>query len=206
MKQIDKNKLDIVAYIRGDVSADERTAIETLMRQDAEFAADVEFQKTLRATLQSNDSPELGHEFGWARLSKAIDDESQNAQKIVPVASNVRGIPAKLWQYAAVALACVVFGQAYVIGSDRAADANDKYFMAGNVEVQSHLILKPSQTVPVAAMTDFLSQNNAMITMGPDKDGQYEISFETLEACDTALEALQGSDGIFEMTTGCEEK
>ena len=203
MKKFDKNKLDVAAYIRGDISADEKAAIETLMRQDAEFAADVEFQKTLRKTLQSDASPDMGHEFGWARLSKAIDQESQNPQTSVPTASNDRPLPVRVWQYAAIALACVVFGQAYVIGSDRSADADDKYFMAGNIEVQSHIILTPNASISMTAMTEFLFEHNGMITMGPDKHNQYEVSFQSLEACNVALE---NSAEIFEMTTGCEDK
>jgi len=41
MKQNDQNKPDILAYLRGELSAEDRAAIENLMAQDTEFAADV---------------------------------------------------------------------------------------------------------------------------------------------------------------------
>jgi len=45
MTQNDQNNLDILAYLRGELSGEERKTIETLIAEDADFAADVEFQR-----------------------------------------------------------------------------------------------------------------------------------------------------------------
>lgn len=201
MERNDQNKLNILAYLRGELSVEEQATIESLMAQDSEFAANVEFQRTLRETLQDNKSEMTGTEFGWARLSKAIDEAHKNE---IPEPANDSKSPGKIWQYAALLLACVVLGQAYFLGPKNASETNDKYFMAGDVETQPHFIFKPTTSVTLTVLTDALIQHEAIISMGPDTNGQYEVSFQTIEACDAAVKALNASGELFEATTDCE--
>lgn len=200
MKQNDQNKPDILAYLRGELSAEDRAAIENLMGQDTEFAANVEFQRTLRATLKENVTAEAASEFGWARLSKAIDAESQT--NLLPAANDTEQ-SGRYWKYAAIFLACAVFGQTVLTMTTNSDDANDKYFMAGGVDVSHQLTIKPSAYLTVSDLTSTLSQHKGLITTGPDKNGQYAVSFSTLEDCDTMLEA---AGDLFETTGTCKEK
>ena len=62
----------IPAFLRGELKDEIRQKIEALEAQDVDFAAEIEFQRAIKATLISQDeTSDHGHEFGWARLSKA---------------------------------------------------------------------------------------------------------------------------------------
>ena len=203
MKQTEDNTPDILAYLRGELGDKDRAIIESLIAQDPKFAANVEFQRTLRDTLQGNDATETSSEFGWARLSKAIDAELDiNA---VPAANDTRQ-SGRFWKYAAIGLACAVFGQTYHMVASNSDDANDKYFMAGDIKGQAKVTIKPSVTLTLSDLSNILLQNEGLITLGPDKQGQYEVSFQSLEACDATMKALGSVDKSFEMTKACEQK
>ena len=134
MTQNDQNNLDILAYLRGELSGEALTRIEALIAEDADFAADVEFQRTLRQTLQGSEQAETSSEFGWARLSKAIDAEAKTqAEADILPAANDRQKPIQFWKYAALFLACAMFGQTYLMASTKSGDTNDKYFMASEI-------------------------------------------------------------------------
>ena len=201
MKQNDQDKPDILAYLRGELSAENSAIIEDLMAQDAEFAADVEFQRTLRTALKENAAADTASEYGWARLSKAIDTESKT-NLLLPAANDTQP-SIRYWKYAAIFLACAVFGQAYLLVSSNSDDANDKYFMAGGVDVSHQLTIKPSAYLTVADLTKTLTQHRGLVTSGPDNNGRYAVSFSTLEDCRALFEA---SEDFFETTKACEKK
>jgi anti-sigma factor RsiW len=96
MTKENRDKLDIAAYIRGDISAEDEAVFEALIREDTDFAAEVAFQKTLRETLRSDAPPKQDTAFGWARLSKAIDEETPSSA--LPVPANDRGPRVKVWR------------------------------------------------------------------------------------------------------------
>jgi len=153
----------------------------------------------LRATLKENVTAETTSEFGWARLSKAMDGESKTNP--LPAANDTEQ-SGRYWKYAAICLACAVFGQTAFMMITNSDDANDKYFMAGGVDVSHQLTIKPSAYLTVSDLTNTLSQHKGLITTGPDKNGQYAVSFSTLEDCDAMLEA---AGDVFEATEACQE-
>ena len=203
MKQTEHNTPDILAYLRGELRAEEREVIERLIAQDPDFAANIEFQRILRETLQGGDAAETSSEFGWARLSKAIDAELEvNA---VPAANDAPQ-SVRFWKYAAIVLACAVFGQTYLMVASNSDTANDKYFMAGDIQSQAKVTIKPSVTLTLSDLSSLLIENEGLITLGPDKQGKYEVSFQSLEACSATMKALRSADKSFEMTKACEQK
>jgi len=70
----DKNNilLMIPDYLEGRLSAQDRLIVETSIDQDAEFAAEFEFQKNIKAALLANIDINVSDELGWARLKKEI--------------------------------------------------------------------------------------------------------------------------------------
>jgi len=91
------------------------------------------------------------------------------------------------------------------MASTKSDDANDKYFMALETGVQPHFTMKPSASLTVSTLTEVLVQHDGLITMGPDENGQYEVSFRTLEACDATVKALENLSELFQTTKACEE-
>lgn len=200
MSKYEYLSLKIPAYLRGELSAQEQSDIERLMSKDDTFAADVRFQKTLNQVLKNNDEDETDTEFGWARLSKAIDEDRAKER---PVAANDSSKFGQFWKYAAVCLACVTIGQGLLIGAGK-SDENDKYFMAGTSDMSVTLNVELLESSPVKSLVDFLISHDGMIAAGPNENYQYEILFQSIESCDAAIGVLTTNNEIFETFTSCQ--
>ncbi len=193
--------LKIPAFLRGELSAEEAREIEALAAADADFAADLEFQKALGLSLKEDSNDETGLEFGWSRLSKAID-EYEDGQLMPTHAANDRA-PTRLWQYAAVALACIVVAQAVFIGMGADKDGGDQYVMAGNGENPAHIFVRLNETASTKSLTEFLTEHDAVVASGPDDKSQYRIMFADAAACESAQKALAKTNGLFETVSAC---
>jgi len=76
----DKVSLMIPAYLRGELSEDERQEIENLAAKNPEITADIEFQKNLRnPPVEEVITVTLG-DLGWARLINAMDVSRQSKE------------------------------------------------------------------------------------------------------------------------------
>ena len=73
MMDHDALSLKIPAYLRGELSQDEEAEIETLAGKDVNFAADISFQKAIGTVLKTESKTQTDTQFGWAKLSRAID-------------------------------------------------------------------------------------------------------------------------------------
>lgn len=201
MTERDDLSLKIPAFLRGELSPEQAQEIEALAAMDADFAADLEFQKALGLNLKAGAGDDTGLEFGWARLSKAIDAET------APIEIANHRTPVRLWQYAAAALACIVVGQSVFIGlgADRGADkgAEDQYVMAGNSETTAHISVRLIETATTKSLTEFLTKHDAVVASGPDEKSQYRIVFADTTACETAQTTLDQNNGLFVTATSC---
>ena len=191
----------IPAFLRGELRDEIRQKIETLEAQDVDFAAEIEFQRAIKATLISQDeTSDHGHEFGWARLSKAIDAE----KPAIPVAAN-ENKPSHFWKYATACLAVIAIGQASfsTLRSDKNAD--DQYVMAGQTETSVAMRVSLDPTASTETLTRLLISVDGVITSGPDANGQYTIDFADQNSCEIASKRLETEDSIFETYTACGE-
>jgi len=131
----DEISLMIPAYLRGELSPADAAKVEAAAAVDPAVKADLNFQKTLRSTLQSDHPSTASSELDWARLSKRLDSleaESGAKDAILPdvatVANDVPENRSRFWMYATAALALLVVGQFGFMNHLRGtADADDKY-------------------------------------------------------------------------------
>jgi len=206
---IDRNQLslDIPAYLRGDVPADIRAEIEKLAAKDADFAADIAFQRALGQSLKDGAEPPAGLEFGWARLSKAIDNEALAPVWEEPDVDPVSDTPAndqtpmRLWQYAAALLACVVIAQSFFMGTNQGSD--DQYVMAGQGEAGFNMTVTMNDDASTKTLTTFLTMYEGVVATGPDGRGQYQIAFADAESCEKAQSQLNLENSLFETYSAC---
>lgn len=206
---IDRNDLSlkIPAFLRGDTSAEDTAKIEALAARDADFAADIGFQKALGQSLKEADAPDSSLEFGWARLSRAIDAQDAPLAQIRPEGqaqepANDR-TPSRLWQYAAGLLACVVIAQSLFNGPGSQPD--DQYVMAGQSDAGYGMVVTLDDTAATKALTSFLHSHGGVVTTGPNALGQYHILFADREACEIASAQLSQGNGLFETYSACSD-
>jgi len=116
----DEMSLKIPAYLRGDLSDTERQELESYAAENAEFSADIEFQKQLKSAIKDSHDGFVPGEMGWARLSKAMKAESSdlsssghNDQIVATDMVDDKSKAPKFWRYAAAILAVAVIGQAW---------------------------------------------------------------------------------------------
>ena len=122
----DELSLLIPAFLRGELTAREQKEIESLAETDEAFAADIEFQKAIVEAFDSGAEKPQDTEFGWARLSRAIDEASPNT---LPTPANDRA-PRKFWQYAAALLAATTVTQGVILMNSQSTDTEPQYVMA----------------------------------------------------------------------------
>lgn len=199
MTDRDAFSLKIPAFLRGELSPEEMAEIEVMAAEDLEFSADIEFQKALRLSLKEGAEPDMGLEFGWARLSKAIEADVEP-----PIEAANDRAPTRIWQYAAALLASIVVGQAVFMGSDKGSD--DQYVMAGNAESAVSISVTLNAQATTKSLTNFLTTYDGVLTAGPDAAGQYRIAFADAKSCDAAQEQLNGDSEIVEIYTACGEE
>jgi len=203
MTKFDELSLKIPAFLRGELTDVEMAEIKAFAGGNPEFAADLEFQKSLGQSLKEDAPDAQGLEFGWARLSKAIDEEP--AANAVPGMAANDPAPSRFWQYAAAFLACMVIGQTAFMGLG-GNDSNDIYQMAGENEAGFAMTVQINASATGKALTDFLTARDGVVTSGPDKDGQYRIAFGDQESCETARSGLAVTDALFKTYSACGER
>ena len=211
MANRDDLSLKIPAYLRGELSSADAKLISSMANKDADFAADIEFQKTIRSGLKQNADTQMGLEFGWARLSKAIDEDSTEAKttdqtpvKHMADLHSPRKSPSPVWQYAAALLACIVIAQTAFMSLDRDSDPNEKYVMVGNTQSGYHLTVKLKEAAPAKDVIASMKQHDAVVISGEAFDGEYKIAFSDIESCQNFLAHMGNDNDLFETYTACQ--
>ena len=204
MTDRDALSLKIPAYIRGELSRDEEADIENLAEKDVDFAADIAFQKAITSVLKAETKTQTDTQFGWAKLSRAIDAEV-GAYPIAPSEAINHRAPSRFWQYAAIFLATLSVGQALMMVSGTQKSEDDRYVMAGGSEISFTMTVTLNDAAPVQTLTTFLKVNDGILTLRPNRESQYSIAFADLQSCAAAHERLGGDNGLFETFTACNE-
>jgi len=193
----DKISLMIPAYLRGELSDEERTQIEVLAAKDPVIAADIEFQRRLKTALKPDNNEFEPGEMGWARLSKAMDAPS--------VAANDYSANQKFWKYAAAILAVAAIGQAGILGSLAISDTqNEQYLAVSEESMEAHTVkIGFHSAVIEEKLTEALQSVKATIVAGPSSLGLYDVQFESKEACLQAHETFKATQNFIDSLSIC---
>jgi len=195
----DKISLMIPAYLRGELSEEERQEVETHAAKNPEIAADIEFQRNLKASLTKDEAAYEPGDLGWARLSKAMEDSEQSgdSSKTQP----------KFWRYTAAILAVAAIGQAGVLSSlafNKGQDA--QYVTASETPTGKTYSTKVAfdTELTMNKLTESLQTVDGVIIEGPSSLGLYKVRFESETACQKAIESFQIWSNIVETVSSCE--
>jgi anti-sigma factor RsiW len=198
----DKISLMIPAYLRGELSDAERKEVESLAAKNPDIAADIEFQKSLKIAIKSDqDSFEPG-DLGWAKLSKAIS-ESTTSPSLEPQMTANRP---RFWKYSAVVLAVAAIGQAGILSSLAVKDNSNSQYVTASEAPASLYTLKAGFNSDVTAkqLTETLQSLDAKIISGPSSLGLYDLEFETSAACALAVQSFETLPSVIATATSCE--
>ena len=193
----------IPRYLRGELSADERTEFESYRDENPDFQADIEFQRNLMAARPDDNVP-IDLEFGWAKLSRSIDaleaEESPSLDRLAVDKPQNTSVLGNMWKIAAVMLACLSVGQAlYITNSDpseyQLASEKDADGVTLQVGFESNLSLNE--------ISRFLVEHKSQIISGPGKLEIYTLSFSDMQRCESAIKALTSKEQFVDTYTSC---
>jgi anti-sigma factor RsiW len=174
----------LMAFVRGSLPAEEAARIAREAERRPDLAAEIALIRGIDLALAEEAKAPSPGELGWARLSRAIDAETAAR------ASARR----PLWQLAAAAAAAVVLWQGVAVplismrgdqpGYEPVSEAPAAGFSAS-------VAFAPAATE--GAIRELLLEIDATVTGGPSALGLWRLGFETGEARDAGLAALQAS-------------
>lgn len=198
----DKISLMIPAYLRGELSEAEREEVEALAANNLNIAAEIEFQKNLKTAIKSDEDSYEPGDLGWAKLSKALSDSTTSPRREPKTASK----QPRFWKYAAAVLAVAAIGQAGVLSSLAIKDNSEPQYVTVSETPGGLYALKVAFNSNVTAeqLTDTLQSLNAKIISGPSSLGLYDVEFETLAACSTAVQSFETLPSVIATATSCE--
>lgn len=189
MEENSKHSSDeIVDLVAGRLAPADAERLLAAAQRDRTLAAEIATLSAMRDELRAADQPsDETLSFGWARLSKTIDEEQKRASAIVS---------ARRWRaVAAVALvACAV--QAIVLtvwpfsGKARYETASLDKTAAFSVQVTF------APTAPESELRAVLLQAGATIVEGPSSLGVYLLAFESEDARADGLRILSAADSV----------
>lgn len=202
MTQEEIFSLRIPRYLREELSAVETAEFESYLTENPDFQADIEFQRNLMtARADEPDPSEL--EFGWARLSRSIDNLESQTPVTLSTETELKNtaVFGGVWKIAAVALACLSIGQAFYITN---SEAPRQYELASEAEVPGvSLQLSFKSDANLTHVSDFLVNYSSQIISGPSKLGIYTVAFPDKENCLSMISELTPEESLVDSYTTC---
>ncbi|MEO0975622.1 MAG: hypothetical protein AAFY24_00115 [Pseudomonadota bacterium] len=167
----------LTAFVRGKLDTARADAIKDAVAGDPALAADIEIIRGVKAAEAERVADVTNVEFGWARLSNAIDATT------APVSTYARWHDARLGlsQVAACAVAAVVLWQVVAVPMlTTAPESSDAYVPATEIVTEQFVLKVMFQTTATEAeLRELLLSIDANVTDGPSAIGLYTLTFET---------------------------
>ena len=211
MTQEEKFSLLIPRFLNKDLSAIELEEFETYLSQNPNFAAEITFEENLMFSAPDLSGEERGMEFGWARLSRAIDGlETEATPKQEPLRAEINKLDENkakqfsgYWKVAAVLLACLTIGQSVYISNFKTAP---EYLLASDkLNIGTTIQIEISKDANFGKTSALLAQHKAQIISGPGKLGIYTLSFSDMKSCQSAMKAFNLEEQFVDTHTSCSD-
>lgn len=193
MPQDEGLTIRLADYVRGTLTDEERARVEAEAAADPMVAAELATLTGVASVLKSDAPPIAGKEFGWARLSRAIDAE--------PAASVTSSNIVK-WQIAAVVFGFLAVGQTLAFTSGFYDSAEDQFGLAGEQSLAQTWSIQVSfsPSAPIAEIEQLLQANGGRISDGPSALGLYRITFDSEASRNAAQQMFKDSAIVLETT------
>ena len=183
----------ILAFIQGRLSEDERAAFEATFRTDPDLFAEITALQAARAEFALSDQ-NLDASAGWARLETAIKSEHPQA------ANTNRPMRFSLLQTGGLIAASLVLWNVAVapmISTDRGPGFETVSEAAQGPVLQVLF----TASADIDAITALLQEVNGTLIGGPSAVGLYRVSFKDDAARDAAKTAFEARAAVVDMVT-----
>ncbi len=187
----------LLDFIHARLPDDSMQNISRACAQDPSLAAEVAMMRgviSAQAEAAASASPT---EFGWARLTRAID-QHQQAEAGQSAFRRKQFAP---WQVAASAVAAVALWQALAVPLQSRQDSDGAAYVPASTEdladLEAKILFREGTTE--AEMRDLLQELGASVSAGPSALGFWTITFDTVEDRTAAIVALEDRDSPVEI-------
>lgn len=178
----------------GRLSDEVRVGVEAQAARSPALAEELAYYKGLVRAGQEPSGVTSPGELGWARLSRAMDEEAVSAAP--PAAANDN---MQIWKYAAFALGLVATLQAaFMFFPSTASIDGDAPIYTPVLDPSDRVRVTFVETATEADIRALLLNVDGEIVAGPSAIGLYELDFESMEERDAAMERLSAADSIIE--------
>ena len=189
----------LLDYVTGRLPMTDAHAIEAQARQDRDLAARITIMRGIVGGRDSDPNRPAASEFGWARLSHAIDRQEGNT--VAERQTRPSHIRRQILQMAAAAIVAVVGWQAAVVPSlrSRAIDTEAMYTTASETTAapfSAKVAFRPDATE--RDISAVLSNARASIAKGPSALGLYEVRFSNQPQMQRGLVVLRREARVIE--------
>lgn len=193
----DTHETRIQAYALGWLSAQERAELDAQAASDPKLHAELALARAMAQARAEDPARGQSTAFGWARLSRALDDQATAPQRS-------RWLPDRFsrWQTAAAVLAAVALWQLAAVPHlpGERGDAATGYGMASAPRTHhfmAQVAFKPEATE--LQIREALLQAHASVVAGPSTLGLYDLSFADQRALDAGLAQLNANPTVVEL-------
>jgi len=189
----------LIAYANGTLDTEARQAIDQAVLADRTLAAElalVQGVRRLHADRVQNAAP---GDFGWARLSRAIEDQNVDTKAAAPLLNRrFAG-----WQVAACAMVAVAAWQLFAVPLLSSNESPDMAYVPAAetvVEVNRVRVIFADETTE-KELRKVIRQVNGEIVAGPSAIGFYTLEFSDALAQKNALEKLSAEPVVERVQT-----
>jgi hypothetical protein len=175
----------LVSFVRGTLPSAEAARITAEAAERPGLAAEIALLRGIAAAVDAEASTPAPGQFGWARLSRALDAEPRRHRPPVR----------RLWPFAASAAAAILIWQVLAVPF-LARPAGDARYSPVTEQSAGDPTLSVAFT-PVAtdeAIRALLREIGARITDGPSAIGLWQLSFDGDASRDAGLARLQAAE------------
>ncbi len=197
MSENDKSIPSLIPdYVNGTLSLDNKRIVETAAENDPSIAAEIEIYRSIGTAVKSGTDDYEPGAMGWARLSKAINQEERNLTSAPKFSVPVSG----LWRYAAAILGIVALGQSLLLINQGGQTDEQSTYITASESITAQNILKVAfvATSNEIAIRELLRSVDGNIVSGPSAIGLYELKFSDEKTMSTAREKLAEAKDIIE--------
>ncbi|MEL7481691.1 MAG: hypothetical protein AAGJ29_09015 [Pseudomonadota bacterium] len=189
----DAKSARILDYVKGRLDEDDRAAVEAAALEDPVIAEELAYYQGLGRAGHAAPEPQ-DHEFGWSRLSKAIDEDTQSSAP--PLAANDNS---QLWRVAAFGLGLLALVQAGLLFDTWSGPGREEpVYIPVTEESGFDLQVIFANDATNADIRDLLIGLDGEIVAGPSAIGLYDVRFTSDDDRRAGLEGLRAASNLVE--------
>jgi hypothetical protein len=193
----DEKSARLLDYVHGRTSQAEQNEIEAIILSDKVAAEELAYYQGL-ANAADPVAPSPDHEFGWAKLSKSIDQETLQPSAS-PLAANDNF---KMWKVATFALAFVTLLQAaFIFTPVQPTQPQEPIYVPVTQEALFAVQVIFVDTTTSVKIRNLLNEIDGEIVSGPSALGLYDVQFSSEELRRAGLELLREQPDIIKSVT-----